>query len=143
MAKYRITVGDRVHEAEVREITPPTAQVVVDGVCYTINLDDTTATDPCTVRPAASAPSPQPAKAAPVECVGEGDVVAPMPGKVIKHLVKVGDEVEAGQPVCVLEAMKMENQLPAPIAGTVVELPVSEGVDVTQRTVLVRIEAKQ
>jgi acetyl-CoA/propionyl-CoA carboxylase biotin carboxyl carrier protein len=50
-----------------------------------------------------------------------------MQGTIIKVLVAVGDEVEAGQPVCVLEAMKMENNIAAGKAGTVTEVRVSPG----------------
>jgi acetyl-CoA/propionyl-CoA carboxylase biotin carboxyl carrier protein len=50
-----------------------------------------------------------------------------MQGTIIKVLVAVGDEVEAGQPVCVLEAMKMENNIAAGKAGTVTEVKVAPG----------------
>jgi acetyl-CoA/propionyl-CoA carboxylase biotin carboxyl carrier protein len=56
-----------------------------------------------------------------------GEVAVPMQGTIIKVLVAVGDEVEAGQPVCVLEAMKMENNIAAGKAGTVTEVRVSPG----------------
>jgi biotin carboxyl carrier protein len=50
-----------------------------------------------------------------------------MPGKIVKHLVAVGDRVEAGQGVIVVEAMKMENELRAPAGGVVKALPAAEG----------------
>jgi 3-methylcrotonyl-CoA carboxylase alpha subunit len=50
---------------------------------------------------------------------GSGAVVAPMPGKIVAVLVKAGDRVDAGQPLVVLEAMKMETTLAAEVAGTV------------------------
>jgi acetyl-CoA/propionyl-CoA carboxylase biotin carboxyl carrier protein len=56
-----------------------------------------------------------------------GEVAVPMQGTIIKVLVAVGDEVEAGQPVCVLEAMKMENNITAGKAGTVAEVKVAPG----------------
>lgn len=52
---------------------------------------------------------------------------APMPGRVVKVLVKVGDRLSAGQPAIVVEAMKMENELRAPRAGSVRELRCAEG----------------
>jgi biotin carboxyl carrier protein len=60
---------------------------------------------------------------------GNGDqrVVAPMPGKVVKVLVAVGDRVEARQGLVVVEAMKMENELTVARAGTVAQVEVSEG----------------
>ena len=71
---------------------------------------------------------------------GDGRVLAPMPGRVVKVLVAAGDRVEARQGVMVVEAMKMENELRAPRAGTVREVRVAEGVSVEAQTVLVVIE---
>jgi len=66
-------------------------------------------------------------------------VVAPMPGRVVKVLVKAGDEVAARQGLVVVEAMKMENELRAPRAGTVAEVRVREGAPVEANVVLVVI----
>jgi acetyl-CoA/propionyl-CoA carboxylase biotin carboxyl carrier protein len=59
--------------------------------------------------------------------VGSGHVTVPMQGTIVKVLVEVGQTVEAGEPVVVLEAMKMENQIAAERAGTVKEIKVSPG----------------
>ncbi len=58
---------------------------------------------------------------------GPQSLRSPMPGKVVKVLVKVGDEVKAGTPVVVVEAMKMENELRCTRDGVVKEIPVVEG----------------
>ena len=71
---------------------------------------------------------------------GDGRVVAPMPGRVVKVLVTPGTIVEAKQGVVVVEAMKMENELRAPRAGTVREVRVTEGASVEAQMVLVVIE---
>jgi biotin carboxyl carrier protein len=71
---------------------------------------------------------------------GPQQVTAPMPGKVVKLLVAVGDAVAAGQGVIVVEAMKMENELRAAAAGTVQSIPVEEGKTVNGGEVLVVIE---
>lgn len=65
---------------------------------------------------------------------------SPMPGKVVKILVAVGDAVEAGQTVVIVSAMKMESEFKAAKAGTVSEIPVSEGDTVDSNQVLVVIE---
>lgn len=71
---------------------------------------------------------------------GPHDILAPMPGKVVRILVQEGDDVEAQQSVVVVEAMKMENELTTSCAGTVKQIPVSEGASVGAGTVLVVIE---
>jgi biotin carboxyl carrier protein len=71
---------------------------------------------------------------------GPRHVTAPMPGKVVKLLVQPGHTVAASQGVVVVEAMKMENELRAPRAGTVAEVKVAEGASVDAGTVLVVIE---
>lgn len=62
---------------------------------------------------------------------GDARVKAPIPGLVTRVLVKRGDQVEAGQPLVMLEAMKMENEILAPRSGKVVELNAKEGKIVT------------
>ncbi|HEX7094992.1 MAG TPA: acetyl-CoA carboxylase biotin carboxylase subunit [Acidimicrobiales bacterium] len=69
-----------------------------------------------------------------------GEVAVPMQGTIIKVLVSVGDEVEAGQPVCVLEAMKMENNITAGKSGTVKEVKVSPGDTVGSGDIVVVID---
>ena len=71
---------------------------------------------------------------------GEERVTAPMPGKVVRILAAPGDAVAARQPVVVVEAMKMENELSASRAGTVKEIPVQEGTSVDAGRVLAVIE---
>jgi biotin carboxyl carrier protein len=69
-------------------------------------------------------------------------VVAPMPGRVVQVLVSPGQVVAAGQALVVVEAMKMENDVTAPVAGTVIEVPATEGVAVDGRAVLAVLEPK-
>ncbi len=71
---------------------------------------------------------------------GPKPVVAPMPGLVVKVDVAVGDEVEAGQGVVIVEAMKMENELAAEGPGRVVAIPAVEGEAVEKGQVLVELE---
>ncbi len=71
---------------------------------------------------------------------GSGRVAAPMPGRIVKVLVTAGDAVTAGQPLLVMEAMKMENEIRAPKAGTVADLRVAEGASVDAHAVLLLLE---
>jgi len=68
--------------------------------------------------------------------VVEGAVTAPMTGKIVSVKVKKGDQVEAGQVLCIIEAMKMENEITTLKAGTVQEVNVSEGSSVSEGEVL-------
>jgi len=71
---------------------------------------------------------------------GKQTVLAPMPGKVVKILVKVGEEVREGQGLVVVEAMKMENELKSPKAGKVTELFAKEGATVEINAKLISVE---
>ena len=100
--------------------------VLVDGQPFRVVLQDD-----------AAPPRPEPARDRPP--VSGGTVTAPMPGKVVKVHVQVGDVVRAGTPCITLEAMKMENELPAPAGGTVTAVPVVPGVAVRAGETLVEI----
>ena len=104
---------------------PRDVDVEVEGRRYQVRVwtpDDTVPSGPVTPKARARRHGPGGA-----EVAGPGQVPAPMQGTIVEVLVSVGDQVEAGQSVCVLEAMKMENLVSADRAGTVVELRVSPG----------------
>ena len=71
---------------------------------------------------------------------GPKRIVAPMPGKVVRVVAPPGTEVEAGQPVLVIEAMKMQNELKAPKKGRVKRITVSEGAAVEAGQTLAEVE---
>ncbi len=74
------------------------------------------------------------------EVEGRQQIVAPMPGKVVRLLVKAGDKVEAGQGLLVVEAMKMQNEVRSPKTGTVERLLAKEGQPVNAGEVLAWID---
>jgi biotin carboxyl carrier protein len=80
------------------------------------------------------------AAAGPHSADGLQEIRSPMPGKVVKLLVKPGDEVTRGQGVVVVEAMKMENELKSPKAGKVVTVSTAEGAVVETGALLVKVE---
>jgi biotin carboxyl carrier protein len=104
-------------------------QATVNGIAYALQVQEKE-------RPGAEAP-PRVGRAAVEEA---GAVTAIMPGKIIRVLVKEGDEVQEGDVVCVLEAMKMENELRASKSGVVREVTVEPGSDVEMGEVLVMVE---
>ncbi|MCH8486592.1 MAG: acetyl-CoA carboxylase biotin carboxyl carrier protein subunit [Candidatus Cyclonatronum sp.] len=71
---------------------------------------------------------------------GEGILKAPMPGKIVAILVEEGAEVAEGQPVVILEAMKMENELKSPSAGRIKSISAAAGQSVEKNGVLLEIE---
>jgi oxaloacetate decarboxylase alpha subunit/pyruvate carboxylase subunit B len=96
---------------------------------------------PQAVTPTAP-PVPEPAKEAPPEpppAVAEGEgtpLLAPMPGMIVNYQKQVGDSVDEGETVVVLEAMKMENALPAPVSGTLKSINFSSGDSVAKGDIL-------
>ena len=116
LRKFRIKINEKEYMVEMEELgvtNQPTAP-----------LAPSPQSNPPSVTPA---PAPQP-PVAPVQTDGPGtDIEAPMPGTIIKVLVKVGDIVKEEQGLVILEAMKMENELVAPKAGTVTAVHVTKG----------------
>ncbi len=91
---------------------------------------------PAAVNPAA-APKAAPAAAAPAAAAGDGTPLkAPMPGMIVSYAKNVGDEISEGETIVVLEAMKMENALPAPASGKVAAINFKSGDSVAKGDVL-------
>ncbi|MGE5175773.1 MAG: biotin/lipoyl-containing protein [Hyphomicrobiales bacterium] len=72
-----------------------------------------------------------------------GELHAPMPGLVVEVLAKVGDEVEAGRPLVVVEAMKMQNAFVSPVTGRVAAIAVSPGTAVESGQLLLTVASEQ
>lgn len=113
----------------------------VNGKAYDVSVEElgAGAAAPVAAAPVAAA---APVVAAPVAApAGAGTKVeCPMPGTIIDVKVAVGDAVKAGQPVVILEAMKMENDVVAPADGKVTSVLVKKGDAVSANDVLVTIE---
>lgn len=114
--KFTIKIDGKVYEAEVEEI---------GGAAQ--------AAAPAAPRPAAAAPQP-------VVVSGAGNAVcSPMPGKIIAVKVSKGQQINAGDVVLILEAMKMEQEIKAPAAGSISDILVSAGDTVKKEQALVII----
>jgi biotin carboxyl carrier protein len=71
---------------------------------------------------------------------GAAEIVSPMPGKIVRVLLRTGDKVEAGAGIIVVEAMKMQNEMKAPKAGIVISINANEGATVNAGDVLAVVE---
>ena len=131
---YNVTINDKVYEVEVEK--------------GKANLIRTTAVQaapaPAAAAPVAAAPAAAPAPAAPAAPAasvqaGTTPVNSPMPGTILDVKVTVGQAVKEGDLVVVLEAMKMENEIYAPCAGTVAQVLTAKGASVDTGAPLVTI----
>ena len=137
--RYQVRVGDTVHEVEAKALPDGRVRYVLDG--QTFEADSARCGKTLQVRVAGHTWRLDPAegRAAATEA-GGGTIEAPMTGTIGQVLVQAGDQVEEGDPIVVLTAMKMEHKLTAGIAGTVAELDAEVGATVDQGTLLARIE---
>ena len=108
-------------------------KISIDGTQYLVEMEEVGAPTPTPADAApapvpAPAPTPEPAPAVPAPApAGAFSQTAPMPGTILDIHVHVGDTVAANQPVMVLEAMKMENEVVAEQAGTIASINVEKG----------------
>lgn len=114
--KYKVTLNNRTYEVEVEA-----------GQAMLVDEYEAYAPAPAAVpAPIAAAPAAASVSAAPALAAGEV-VKSPMPGNILKINVTVGQKVNEGDTLLVLEAMKMENEIAAPKSGTVAQIIVSKG----------------
>lgn len=117
--------------------------ITVNGTAYDVTVEETEGGAPV------QAAAPAPAKAAPkaaakpaaAGAVGGVKIEAPMPGTVMDVKLKVGDKVSNGTPIVIIEAMKMENEIPATCEGTIASINVSKGDSVNTGTLIATINA--
>lgn len=168
MTVYRVKTGGKEYEVTVRDTPGGGAEVTVDGQTFHVDAAGDGSAASATNRPPTPAPvlaqvdaqvnAPVPAPATlPIRAAatagstaepaahaparsGAGAVVAPLPGVVTRILVAVGDRVEAGQVVLKLEAMKMENDISTAVAGTVRNVEVADGAEVSDGQLLMVVE---
>ena len=116
--------------------------ITVNGVTYEVFVEEADATGAAPVAtsaPVTAAPKAAPKAAAPAGASGAIKVTAPMPGNILKMNVKVGDTVPANGLVCILEAMKMENEIFCEKGGVVASINAPVGTAVQSGDVIVTL----
>ena len=131
LRKFKISVDGTQYLVEMEEVGAPTP-TPADAAPAPVTAPapaPAAAPAPAPAPAAAPAPAPEPAPAAAPAPVAAGShaQTAPMPGTILDIHVKVGDVVTANQPVMILEAMKMENEVVAEQAGTIASINVEKG----------------
>ena len=121
---YTFLAGDRVYEAHLWTIEPNSFRVTIRGHLFPTRIIDRKHRRSTTER----------------GIEGRQNLVAPMPGRVVRVLLGAGDEVTVGQGVVVVEAMKMQNEIKSPKSGRIVEIRVTEGAAVNANQVLAVVE---
>lgn len=151
MPKFDITISGKTYHVEVPDPGASPLQVIVDGEAFDVAIAGSQpSTAPAQLaEPPRPAPQPSPLPipphipiarpAAPAGANGGSHITAPMPGTILSVDVKVGQTVEPGQVVCVLEAMKMKNPIRATSTGTVAEIAVQPGQSVAYGDLLVNL----
>ena len=148
MNKFEYKVQGVDYEVEIEEMEGNIAKVSVNGIPFEVELKQPINPAKAISRPKVAAPAPAPAPAAtpaarpavPAASAGAGTAVkAPLPGTITTVNVKVGDKVNVGDTVVVLEAMKMQNNIEAECAGTITAILVNPGDSVMEGASLVTI----
>ncbi len=130
MKEYKFKIGGKEYNVTVNPKEGKFFDVTVNGATYEVESENAPAAAPV-AQPAAAPVQAAPAAAAAAPApkpAGAGEKVAsPLPGVIIEISVKEGQQVKAGQKIAILEAMKMENEIPAPKDGTITDIHVHKG----------------
>jgi biotin carboxyl carrier protein len=136
----QLIIDGREYQVVVGDLAQHPVRVLVDGRAFLVEMGSGRP------APASGARTPAVEQRPEVRDVGRGaafittntEIVAPMPGNIVKIQVKAGQYVERGDIVCYLEAMKMNNAIHAPRAGVIKDVAVTEGQVVAHRQALIR-----
>jgi biotin carboxyl carrier protein len=140
---WRVTLDGRPVAVDAVEIAPNTLSILLNGQSFEVNVSSSpdgklklqTGSREF-IAEVIDARAWSGRRHGSVEAQGRQQIVAPMPGKVVRLLVKEGDRVEAGQGLLVVEAMKMQNEIRSPKGGTVERVLAKEGQAVNAGDVL-------
>lgn len=145
MKEYKYKINGKNYTVVVNDVEDNIAKVEVNGKAYEVEMEKQAAPKVQPIaKPAAPASTAKPVEAtntsAPASSGKGTGVQSPLPGVIIDIKVNVGDQVERGQTILILEAMKMENNINATKSGKVVAIKVNKGDSVLEGTDLIIIE---
>lgn len=135
--KFSFTIGGQKYDTTVKEIETNVAEVIVNGTSFIVEFQKKESKKVTAARVAAPAAS---VAAAPAQPTGSATVKSPLPGSIVKVMVKPGDSVKKGDTLLTMESMKMENVVASEYTGTVKNVLVQPGQNVMQDDKLVEIE---
>lgn len=141
--RYRLRWEGETHEVDMVRPTPEAFQMLIDGESWEAGCVATERgylVDVVGVCTEVEVVDPRRKALRLAGASASGVVATSMPGRIVRLMVGVGDRVTKGQPVIVVEAMKMENELKSPVEGTVGEVMVAPGQPVEAGTKLLRID---
>lgn len=147
--KYLVKLGDRQHQVDSQRISENCISLLVDGKAYTVFIaDDKTkryisvqGEQFCIEEAKAETETRSMAEASTLK--GIPTISSPMPGKIVKILVREKDKVRKGQSLVIVEAMKMENEIRSPGAGIVKKINFKEGDLVDAAEPIVELESEE
>jgi len=143
MKNYKFRINGNQYEVEVLEIDGNMAKIEVNGTVFDVEMQlEIPKIKAVAAQPAQARPVKEAKPAAEKSDGGSGkaaEVRAPLPGVIIQVLVRPGDDVSAGQTLCTLETMKMENAIKAESGGKVATVNIAPGQSVLQDEVLIVI----
>lgn len=143
MKEYKYTINGNKYEVEIGEIVDNVATVKVNGEDFKVEMEPEAEPEKKKVvlgKPKAETAGEAPVAADTANVNTNNAIKAPLPGTIVEVKVAVGDEVQAGDVVVVLEAMKMANNLEAEKSGKVTAILVQQGQSVMEDDALVVIE---
>jgi biotin carboxyl carrier protein len=145
--RWQVSLDGQLLDADAVEVAPNIFSILIRGKSHEIHVTPSPGGSSLKLQTGAQEftaevidPRAWRGRHSAVEAEGGQQIVAPMPGKVVRLLVKAGDKVEAGQGLLVVEAMKMQNEIRSPKSGTVERLLAKEGQLVNAGEVLAWVE---
>ena len=144
MKNYKFKINGAEYNVDINAVEGQEISLDVNGTPYKVTVDQEMKPQKTAVvkpRPRVSAASGEVQKSTPQPAASSAGskITTPLPGVILDVFVNVGDKVTEGQRVVLLEAMKMENNIEADVAGTVTEVKVRKGDSVLESDVLVVI----